>query len=160
MTGQWVIQRRTATLAAAVAMLLFLALGVGGAGAASRAHAARTVNIDETARLHLVSRSGSTLNERGTASGTLPGTVSARFKVTVVVVTGSVTIYPRGGGSLTIKVLGVPQSAGTVAKFSGTLTVTGGSGRYAHARGSGTFTSTVNRRTWAGTVHTNAKLTY
>ncbi|WP_041730150.1 hypothetical protein [Conexibacter woesei] len=134
--------------------------GAGGATAQPTANAARTLNITEAVNLRLVRKSGSTLYQRGTATGTLPGTVTARFEVSVTRVTGSVTFYPSSGGSLTVNVSGRPTSAGTVAEFSGTMAVRSGTGRYARAVGSGTFTGSVNRRSWATTVNARARLTY
>lgn len=162
MTGQRTMRRRQRALGTGLAVGLATSLGLGGtvATAAPRAQAARTLNITETANLRLVRKSGSILYERGTATGTLPGNVTARFDVKVTKVTGSVTIYPRSGGSLTINVVGYPDSAGTNAKFSGTMAVRSGTGRYARAVGSGRFEGTVNRRTWAATVRATARLTY
>ncbi len=135
-------------------------LAGGVAGAAPLAHTARTVTVTDTAHLHLVKKSGATLDETGTATGSIPGTVKARFTVAVVLITGSVTIYPHGGGSFTIKALGVPVSTGTKAKFGGSLTIVSGTGRYAHAHGSGTFSGVIDRRTDAATVHANGRLSY
>ena len=156
------LQRRSAVVAVSVVVAAVVGpAGLGGlASARPVAQSARTLNTTENASLHLVKKSGSVLNERGSVTGTLSGSVSARFVTSVVQVTGTVTIYPRGGGSLTITVLGYPRSTGTVAKFSGSISVKSGTGRFAHARGSGTFTGTVNRKTWAATVHAKAKLTY
>jgi hypothetical protein len=122
-------------------------------------HAARAVNVVEQARLHLVSKSGSDLLEKGSASGSLPGSVTAQFTVTPLRVSGLVTIYPRGG-SLTIRILGSPRSFGINASFAGTMSVIGGTSRYAHARGGGTFSGTVNRRSWAATVTARGRLSY
>lgn len=121
---------------------------------------ARTLNVTENANLTLVRKSGSVLYEKGTATGTLPGRVTARFEVRLTTVTGTVTIFPTSGGSLTININGQATSAGTVAGFRGVMAVRSGTGRYARARGSGTFSGTVNRRTWAATVRATARLTY
>ncbi|ADB50382.1 outer membrane autotransporter [Conexibacter woesei DSM 14684] len=122
---------------------------------------ARTVTMTEVAQLHLVRRSGSVLYERGTVSGTLDGTVSARFETSTTSVSGRVTIYPHGGGSLTINVAGNLESlSGVNATFTGSIAVRRGTGRYARATGSGTFTGIVNRRTWAAKVTARGRLTY
>jgi hypothetical protein len=143
------------------AAALVLSAG-GGAGAAGpQAHAARTLRLDDTARLHLVKKSGAILSERGTATGTLPGAVTARFDTrNAAKITGSVTFRPRGGGSLTATVVAYPRSLGTVAGITGYLAVRRGTGRFARAVGSGTFTGSVNRRTWAIGVHARATLRY
>jgi hypothetical protein len=153
---------RAGAFAVAAAAALTLGLWAGGVSSADpAAHAARrTHHIVGTAYFHLVRKSGNTLYERGTATGSLPGTVTARFVTGVTKVTGTVTFYPHGGGSLTMTAVGYPQSAAIIAKFNGHLAVRRGTGRYRSALGSGTFTGTANRRTWAITVHANATLTY
>src|ERR1700691_1640549 len=45
------------------------------------AHAARTISIDEHGALHLVSKHGFTLNEQGTASGTIRGPIHVVLKI-------------------------------------------------------------------------------
>jgi hypothetical protein len=159
MTAQRRLMRSGATAATVVAIGLCLPAGSTGAGAPT-AQAAKTINVTENADLHLVRRSGSTLYEEGTATGTLPGRVTARFKVTLTEVSGQVTIYPRGGGSLTINVVGYPRSTGVRARFAGSMAVRKGTGRFANAVGSGTFDGVVNRRTWDADVTAKARLTY
>ena len=155
--------RRRGTIAATVVLAVLLAglLAGGVSSAAPSAHAARrSLNLHGTAYLHLTRKSGSTLYERGTATGTLPGTVSARFVTGITKVTGTVTFYPYSGGSLTLTAVGYPQSAATIVHFTGNVAVRSGTGRFKNALGSGTFNGTANRRSWAITVHANAHLTY
>ncbi len=158
MTGQRTVNRRVAR-AACLLGVATLAVSAPVAAARPQAQAARTVNVSERASLHLVRKSGSTLYEAGTATGTLPGTITARFVVGVTKVTGSVTIRTRGG-SLTLSVHGTPRSTGTVSRFGGTMRVTSGTGRFARARGSASFSGTVNRRTWAASVAASGRLSY
>jgi len=150
-----------------VVLVLLAALAVGltfGAvsSASPSAHAAkrRTLSLSGTAYLHLKRKSGNVLYEKGTATGTLPGTVSARFVTGLTKVTGTVTIYPYSGGSLTLTAVGYPQSTGTVVRFNGSIAVRGGTGRFRNALGSGTLSGTANRRTWAVTVNARATITY
>jgi hypothetical protein len=88
--------------------------------------------------LHLVKRSGSVLLEEGSASGTLRGTVRARFLYNgSPIVTTQFTIRTpkgsiRGHG---LSRLSDPRSSSP--SFVGPMAITGGSGRYAHARGRG-----------------------
>lgn len=153
--------RHTSTAAAIVAMLAasLTAAPVPAAAAGPVAQAARTINVSERASLHLVRKSGSTIYQAGTATGTLPGTVTTRFKTTPSRVTGSLRIVTRGG-TVTLSVNGTPRSFGTKARFGGTMRVTGGTGRYARARGTAGFEGVVNRRTWAATVTARGRLTY
>lgn len=151
---------RRRSLAAASVVVLALGAGVGAGSAAPRAHAARALHLKESASLHLVHKSGPILSERGTATGTLPGSVTATFNTgRPPKVTGTVTFHPRGG-TLTVTIVGFPQSLGTVARVSGSLAVRHGTGRYARAVGGGSFSGTVNRRSWAISVHARANLSY
>jgi hypothetical protein len=124
------------------------------------AQTSRTINLNQSVDLHLVRKSGSTLYEEGTATGTLPGKVTARFNVNVLAVTGTVTFYPRGGGSITCDVRGAARSISVNAKFGGTMIVRSGTGRFAGARGGATFEGRVNRRSWDATVNATGHLRY
>jgi hypothetical protein len=157
------LRRRLTIGAAALIAALPACLWAGGVSLADPgAQAARrhAHQMSGTAYFHLVRKSGNTLYERGTTTGTLSGSVVGTFHTSVTKVTGTVTFHPRSGGSLTITAVGYPQSASTVTRFSGNLAVRGGTGRYRNALGSGTLDGTANRRTWAITVHANATLTY
>jgi hypothetical protein len=154
------LRRRCGVVIVAVAALGLAAGGVSSADPAAHAAKRKAHHLVGTASLHLVRKSGNTLYERGTATGTYPGTVSGRFVTSVTKVTGTVTFHPYSGGSLSLTVVGYPQSAGTVARFAGNLAVSGGTGRFRNALGSGTFTGTANRRSWAISVNANATITY
>jgi hypothetical protein len=148
-----------------IAVLAASALGLLAGGVSSAdpsAHVAKrkSLHLAGTAYLHLTRKSGNVIYEKGTATGTLPGTVSARFVTSITKVTGTVTFYPYSGGSLTLNAVGYPQSASTVTRFSGSVAVRKGSGRFKNALGSGSFNGTANRRTWAVTVHASANITY
>lgn len=159
-------RRLVSAVGASVAVALMCSLTLGGAiGAASPgAHAAKrkTITVNESADLHLDKKKGNILRESGTATGTLPGTVSARFDVTdISQVTGTVTFKPYSGGTITATVVAYPQSLGNVAKFSGGLSIKNGTGRYVRASGGGTLSGSVNRKTWHVVVSTkNLKLSY
>jgi hypothetical protein len=163
MQTQQPLRRSGSFVAIAVMAALALALWAGGvSSAAPSAHAAkrRTLNLSGTATLHLTRKSGNVIYEKGTATGTLPGTVKARFVTGITKVTGTVTFYPYSGGSLTLTAVGYPQSASTVTRFNGSVAVLKGTGRFKKALGSGTFYGTANRKTWAVTVHASARITY
>lgn len=129
-----------------------------GAQRSPAAHAARTLNITDTAALHYTGGSGSLLHESGAASGTLPGSMQADCNIGATLST-SFTIYAKGG---TIKGHGTatPHGSGSVESFAGTLLATGGTGRYVHARGHAGLYGTFNRRNYALTVQTTGKLSY
>ncbi len=144
---------------ALAASALFVTTSAAAAlqGQSARRH---SLQIRDRVTLHKTRKSGSTVYESGTATGTLPGTVTAVFHTgSVTKVTGTVTFH-SGRSSITMNAVGYPQSTKTVVPISGTLAVRSGTGRFKNALGSGSFSGTVNRRTWAVTVNANARITY
>ncbi len=160
----------TAALSVAVLMALGpLAYG-GQAGAAQRAtrgqptgapaaagpsaKAAKTFSLNETGRLHLTSKHGFTLNEQGSASGTVKGTIYVHLTIASSShVTAQVNIYPSGG-SITGNGSASYHRGSESASFDGSMSINGGSGSYDHARGSGlSFSGTIQRSNDAVTVH-------
>lgn len=141
-----------------------MALAAGGvalaAGDAPRAQVARALYVKDEGHLHLAAKpSGSSILEEGTVTGTLPGTVRVRFNVGATV-TASFTIYARGGGSISGHGSGALHSTSVYATFGGSLSVTGGSGRYKHAHGHGGMYGAINRHSYAMTVQTIGTLSY
>ncbi|HEY3667522.1 MAG TPA: hypothetical protein VGL19_16055 [Polyangiaceae bacterium] len=136
--------------------------GLATAGAAApTASAARTVSLNESGRLHLTSKKGFTLNEQGSGSGTITGTIYIHLHLTSTnKVTAEVSIYPSGGslsgnGSATYRV------EGGYAVFAGTLAITRGSGKYAHAHASALrFTGQIQRRNDAVSVQLSGPLSF
>jgi hypothetical protein len=129
------------------------------ASAHSRARVARTLNVTDTTHLHFVrEEANSILLEQGVATGGLPGKVTAHLDVGARV-KASFTISTRSG-SLIGQGSGVLHSSGEYSSFGGSMTVTRGTGRYAHAHGHGGFYGTFNRNTYAATVQTTGTLSY
>ena len=141
-----------------------LALAVGfsptQSDAAAPARIARTEHLAVVAHLHYVAARGSYLFEEGRASGALAGTVSARVRITADIA-GTFTFYARGGS---VRGYGSAKlnESGSYASFGGTLNVLGGTGRYAHARGSGRLYGVYNRRSprLELTIQTTGDLSY
>jgi hypothetical protein len=119
----------------------------------------RTLNVTDEAHLHVTHSSGSLLQEEGNATGALPGTVRVSFRVATSV-SGSFTIYPRGGGSISGAGSARLHSNGSYASFGGSISVSHGTGRYAHAHGTGGFYGTVDRRNNALLIQTTGRLSY
>jgi len=148
-------------LLANVALLATLATGFAAGYAVSgqpAAHAARTLRSTDTARLHYVSASGSELFEKGSATGTLPGSMSAHVNVGATL-SGTFTIYTRGG-SITGHGSATPHGSGVYESFAGTVTVTGGTGRFAHAHGHTGLYGTFDRDNYALVIQTTGTLSY
>jgi hypothetical protein len=133
-------------------------LGAAGATTPRRARAARTVSIDESGQLHLLSKHGFTLNEQGTASGTIRGPISVRLTiVSTNRVSAEVTISPAGG-SISGSGTASYHKGQTFASFAGLLSITHSSGSYAHAQGSGlNFSGTIARSNDAIDVHVSGR---
>jgi hypothetical protein len=122
------------------------------------ARAARSERLSIVAHLGYVDARGSYLIEHGSASGPLAGPVSARIRVAADI-SGSFTFYPRGG-TISGSGLGTLHESGRYSSFGGTVTVLGGTGRYAHARGGGRLYGVYNRDTLSVTIQTTGSLSY
>jgi hypothetical protein len=150
---------RVLSLVAALAALLAFAFASAASSRADSAHAAGTLLLNETAHLHLTSHHGFTLNEQGTTSGTVAGSIYIHLNITSTNrVTAEVNIYPSGS-SITGSATASYHPSGGVASFNGTMTILRGTGRYRGARGSGlSFTGTVQRVNDAVTVHVSGRM--
>jgi hypothetical protein len=125
---------------------------------AGRAHAAHVLNATDTAHLHYISSSGSLLLDEGKATGTLPGSMRVHLDLGTTF-TGTFTIH-ASGGSIEGRGSATPHGSGTYESFSGTLTVTGGSGRYPRAHGHGGLYGTFDRDNYALVIKTTGSVTY
>jgi hypothetical protein len=152
---------RALTPAAVLAGAAFFAAAFAGAAPspAATAHVAGTLSLNETGHLHLTSHHGFTLNEQGSTSGTISGTIYIHLNVVSTNrVTAEVNIYPSGS-SITGSASASYRPSGAVATFSGTMTVERGTGHYSGAHGSGlSFTGTVQRANDAVTVHVSGRM--
>lgn len=160
-----IAKHRRRSLGLVLLALLLLASAISMSPATSysaegpaKAHAARSQSADATAHLHLIRAEGSQLFEEGPVSGALAGSMRAELN-TGAVFTGSFTTRTNGGS---IKGHGVatPHGSGRYQSFSGSLRVTGGSGRYAHVNGHAGLFGVFDRRTDTVVVQTTGTLTY
>lgn len=124
----------------------------------ARARGARALQLSESARLRLTSRKGFTLNEKGSVSGTVSGTIYVHLKiVSSSRVTAEVNIYSHGGSITGYATAGYKRGT-TQGAFSGTLTIARGTGRYAHAKGAGLrFAGTIQRSGYAIAVRVSGR---
>jgi hypothetical protein len=151
--------------AGALAGVAFLGTGITGVAGAARsvgsppARVARTISLSETGQLHRTSHAGLKLNEQGTTSGTIKGTMYIHLNVVSPNrVTAEVSIYPSGG-SLTGSGSANYRVNGGTASFTGTLAIERGTGTYAGAHGSGlSFSGTIQRLSGAVTVHLSGNI--
>jgi hypothetical protein len=146
------------TLLATGACAVALTMGAAGASG-STAVQARTISLNDTAHLHRTSSHGFNLYESGQASGSLSAGLTLHLDVVSTNrVTAQLTVSPHGG-SMSGTASGSYRNNGSTASFSGTLSITGGTGSYSHAHGSGlSFTGTIQRSNDAVTVHVNGHI--
>lgn len=116
--------------------------------------------MNESGNLRLTSRHGFTLNEQGPASGTVAGTIYVHLKiVSSRRVTAEVNIYAHGGSISGYAEAGYRRE-GATGNFSGSLSVSRGSGSYNHARGTGlSFDGTIRRSDYAIAVRVRGHVT-
>lgn len=148
---------------AAAALTTAAVFGPGAAGAAGpRAKAARTLSVSDSANLRLNNHKGTELKESGTAKGNLPGKIYIQLKLaSQKTVTAKIQVYPSGGSLSASASASYRVVTSSSASFSGTLNITGGSGRYAKAKGSKlSFSGTVHRPSDAVSVRVSGKISY
>jgi hypothetical protein len=132
------------------------------AASASEAMAVRAQAMDATDTAHLSYNAreseGATLVEEGVAKGKLPGSMKARLTIEGAF-SGSFVLGTSGG---TIKGRGsaTPSGSGRYESFRGSLVITGGTGRYAHAHGKAGLYGVYDRNTHGFTVQTTGTISY
>jgi hypothetical protein len=125
--------------------------------------AASQLYVRDEGRLHETSYSGSQFHEEGKATGSLPGKLYANFTYTgtSLTVTAQFTLVGNGW-SLTGHSTGRLHNANSPSpSFSGQATISGGSGRYAHAHANAKLYGVFYRRDhYALTVQTLGEMHY
>ncbi len=160
--------RRGLALATCATAACLLAFGGPASALASRSNhkrsrsrsASSSMYIKESAKLSRVGRAhGFDLNERGTVNGTIKGTIYLQLHVTSTKsVSATVRVYPRGS-SLTGVGKGSYGVRGANASFTGSMSITGGSGSFKGAHGNGlTFSGSIKRGNDSMTVYVSGRL--
>ncbi len=125
------------------------------------AHAARVLTVRDEGRLHYIKSSGSVIIDEGHASGTFPGWVKVRFTYDGEPTVGArFTISGRGGSISARGTARLSSPTSPSPSFHGTMTIIGGTGRYAHVHGGGGLYGVYYRRSYGLTVQAIAKLPY
>jgi hypothetical protein len=144
---------------AVAALLGTCALAWGAEGPIARS--AHTLKVHDEAHLHFLSSSGSLLIDEGPASGTLRGKVRLHFTYDGSPTVSAQLMFSGAGWSMRARGQGrLSNPTSLTPSFRGSLTIYGGSGRYAHAHGSGELFGIFNRRNYGLTVQAIGKLTY
>lgn len=125
------------------------------------ARAASTAHVRDEGHLRFHSVAASSIVDEGPVSGTIPGKgrvdflydgspkVTARFSI----LASNGTIYGEAHCQL-------KDPTSLTPSFQGRLTITGGSGRYAHAKGSGNLYGVFHRRGYAIGMQAVGELSY
>jgi hypothetical protein len=160
---------RWSRLCACVAILLLGAIATTPASVAARttskspdARTARSTSINDKSKLHLIQVIGNTLIEEGDTEGTLKGRVKIRLNLEAErnSATSHFAMYLPGGD-----LLGHASGKATTGKegwesFGGAMWIDHGTGRYAHASGSGKMYGAFNRHSHVLIVQAIGRLAF
>jgi hypothetical protein len=119
------------------------------------------LSVHDEGHLRYIRSSGSAIIDEGRASGTFPGWVKVHFTYNGEPTVGARFTISGTGGSITARGsarLSSPTSP--TPSFHGSMTITGGTGRYAHVHGGGELYGVYNRRSYGLTVQAIGKLPY
>jgi len=128
----------------ALACLLFAA-AIAAAPASARQQERRQA-VEVAAHFHRVGPGGTEISERVMATGTFPGPITTHLVFSGNKMNGTFALRTTGGtvrGRTNASVVG--SSARPVVQYAGTVTVTGGTGRFSSASGTLKMTGTMRR---------------
>lgn len=156
--------RASALVAAAIIVMALTftdkwALAESPVHARSGAVAARTISLTASASLRITRNHGSNIDASGAVSGTLRGSIAAHIVISSASRMTSTFVGRGNTGSLTGKGVANYGVSGNTIYYTGTATVTGGTGAYAHAHASSVrFEGTMNRTRKSITMHINGTM--
>jgi hypothetical protein len=171
MSAGSVWKRASARISLICALMAFgAAVGAADPGAATSrtvntrnvptAVAARALSVNETAQLHLVSHHRGILNEEGKSAGTPGGLLRVSLKISYTEATITFTQSPSGG-TLSGEGKASFYARGSIAHFTGSVSITRGTGRYAHASAKSLhIQGTFQRSNYALSLKVNGKMYY
>jgi hypothetical protein len=136
-----------------------LMLAVASIGAASAQ--ARTLRVRDEGHLHFLAAEARALIDVGPLAGTLPGQATVRFLYNgSPSVRATFTIRTRAGSIFGSASARLSNPSSPAPSFRGALRITGGSGRYAHARGSGELFGVFRRHGYGLIFQAIGRLSY
>jgi hypothetical protein len=155
------LRRRMWLVAVAGALGAIAGLASSAPAHGPNARAARALAFNVSSNLRLIGRPGHVLNEKGTFSGSQSGTIAIRFTSVTSTSGGATFAAYSSGGSISGQTTTRGHVVGSKVYFTGVMSVTGGSGRYAHAYGRNLqFSGVVDRRTFHATTHMQGSISY
>jgi hypothetical protein len=127
----------------------------------SAAQAASVLDVRDEGHLRFVRASGSTILDEGPVTGSFPGQAHVRFVYDGEPEVSAQFTIAGHGGSVSARGTGRLSSPTSPSpSFRGHMTITGGSGRYAHIHGGGELFGVYYRRSYRLTVQAIGKLPY
>jgi hypothetical protein len=130
------------------------------AHSAPPAATAKTITLSEHANLHLLKSNGvEKLYEQGHGYGTFNCPVQLNLTISArqVSVAATFTAFPSGG-SVNGSTIAHYRIVGTTSYFTGTLAITHGTGRFAHASGSLQLSGQMDRTSYAAKLQVTGRL--
>jgi hypothetical protein len=115
-------------------------------------------SVNEYGTLAMQHSKGATISEKGTGRGTFNCSVLIELTLSGTLVTAKYTAYLQGGSISGSATAHIHSATTTVAYFSGTISLNGGTGSRAHASGTAGFAGTINRTSYAMTTHITGRL--
>jgi hypothetical protein len=151
---------RAGTALAAFVCLCFLLAAVLAAGPAGAKRQGHSQRVEIEVQFHRVGPGGTEVREKGMATGTFPGPVTTRLVFRGNKMNGTFALHTTGGtvtGRTNATAVG--STARPLVHYAGTVTITGGTGRFRTASGTLDMTGTMRRINNAvyekttGTIH-------
>ena len=115
-------------------------------------------SVNEYGSLHIQAHRGSTINEKGVGWGTFNCSVVIALTLSGTLVTANYTAYLSGGSITGTATAHIHSATPRAAAFSGTISLSRGTGSRAHASGTASFAGTINRTSYAMSTHISGRL--
>lgn len=115
-------------------------------------------SVNEYGSLQIQAHKGSTIDEKGAGWGTFNCSVVIELTLSGTLVTANYTAYLRGGSITGTATAHIHSATTRAAAFSGTISLSRGTGSRAHASGTAGFSGTINRTSYAMTTHITGRL--
>jgi hypothetical protein len=115
-------------------------------------------SVNEYGSLQIQAHKGSTIDEKGVGWGTFNCSVVIALTLSGTLVTANYTAYLSGGSITGTATAHIHSATPRAAAFSGTISLSRGTGSRAHASGTAGFAGTINRTSYAMTTHITGRL--
>ncbi len=115
-------------------------------------------SVNEYGSLRMQSSTGGTITEKGTGWGTFNCSVAIVLTLSGTLVTARYTAYLQGGSITGTASAHVHSATTKAAAFSGTITLSRGTGSRSGASGTADFRGAINRTSYAMTTHITGRL--